>query len=420
MFCSSCGNKVSSKDAKFCNKCGSLLGGVDVVETPNEDLVHVEKSEDVVEVKKEEVVEKKVEEVKKDPVEPVKAVDVSKNDVKPKKFTKMHGVIVGLLLVLIVGAASWYMLIGSKTKLDPQTGLDYFVKGGNGHGTLVVTGNAFGLGDNETTEVLFRNGEVKPKYQDLMNSLVFEILDKDGNVVTNGTLSNGDAVRYSIRFDEDLLKELKMRLVNNVVIVPVEGLPDVNMIDFKDMTHVEWTFNGQGNPVLDVDLSNVPWKGDIKAETKSMSNGVAVVSFVYDKDAMLQEGYLSNSDTDTFEFEVGEMPKMPMNLEDAALVEAIRAVTDPVVEARIHECSDHLELDGVQYPIIKNDFIKVEFHQGKISAHYRTHLAKDDDSAIYSKFIQVDAYQMGDGSYRVNLIEPGTGCVIVKDPTRWG
>ena len=69
-----------------------------------------------------------------------------------------------------------------------------------------------------------------------------EVIDSEGNLKENGTLSNGDKIIFSANIPSDILREAKLTTSNTTYTMTVSGLPEITTVDIFAGASLEWVW----------------------------------------------------------------------------------------------------------------------------------------------------------------------------------
>ena len=175
----------------------------------------------------------------------------------------------------------------------------------------------------------------------------------------NGNLSNGDTLEIKIDISENYLDDEKLKLKNDTITIPIEGLEEADVLDLFGEDDFEVEVTGV-SPDLSVSVNNNSTDEFIKdnvsysvSEYSGIANGDTItITAYYDETAALEEGIIIADDT--YEYTVEGMPEYVDaidELSDAAL-ETLRAgfveyVNDAIQDEGVYIISRNY--DGVEY-----------------------------------------------------------------------
>lgn len=175
----------------------------------------------------------------------------------------------------------------------------------------------------------------------------------------NGNLSNGDNLEIKVEISSNYLDDEKLKLKEDVISVPVEGLEEANVLDLFGEDDFEVEVTGI-SPNLSVSVNNNSTNEFIKdnvsysvSEYSGIANGDTItITAYYDATTALEEGIIIAQDT--YEYTVEGMPEYVDSVEDlsSTALESIRAkfveyVNDAISDEGIDVIS--YNYDGVSY-----------------------------------------------------------------------
>lgn len=215
-----------------------------------------------------------------------------------KRFYKVTKIIMLLIAVLSLTACG-------KKKIDVTETLSLKYDGADGYGTVEII-NAYDWEDEALKAIGIENIEDFSSLEDafkIESAVSYEVLP-------NNNLSNGDEVTVKVHIDEAELEEYQLKLIGSEKKFVVEGLPEIQQVDLFDYANV--SFMG-ASPFATANF--LYESGDkygiiryvLDKDTNLAIGDVITVTAEYDKEEMLENGYIAESDTK--EFEVTNIPK---------------------------------------------------------------------------------------------------------------
>lgn len=173
----------------------------------------------------------------------------------------------------------------------------------------------------------------------------------------NGNLSNGDTLNVKIDISENYLDDEKLKLKDDVISIPVEGLEEADVLDLFGEEDFEVEVTGI-SPDLRVSVNNNSSNDFIKNnvsysvdEYSGIANGDTVtITAYYDATEALEEGIIIAEDT--YEYTVEGMPEYADSVDDLsdATLEALRVEFVANVKEEIEYQDDYIltyNFDGV-------------------------------------------------------------------------
>ena len=445
MKCPNCGAELPD-DAAFCMICGAPmekkndevkepeLPSIDAeVEKPVEPLVP---EKPVVEEKPEEMpsVEplpsgnevphvEEPEPVKQEPVPPVDpGMPVPPVPPKPpvepgkpagkKPIPKKLIIISAVAVVAIVACIAGFLYFGSFVTVHLITdNLSAAVTGGNNYGTVAF--NGYGRDMSELVE----------KYSDKASQSVDDLSNLDWNALAdsasdyadiyafessivynveypkgkeNGTLSNGDVIKITAEYDEDLAKELHITVKDTEYEYTVEGLADLVEVDLFEGLEVGWGVSYYGStPTLQVEqTSDDELLQNISYYTEEVDDTTVEVTASIDEESLISQGYIAKDNTYTKTYDVGQRPIPITSLDGEGVEEAYRQEAEKVATAYQNMCSK-IYVEG--NPVTISSYTVTEIDEGwsGIDAEVTYTLS---DGRTYTTSYDIMLYRMGDDS----------------------
>lgn len=297
-------------------------------------------------------VEAKPNEKKIEAKEPKKTMDPEKK----KKIIKIS--IIAVIIIAIIAAVLIYFTVFHKKTINLSEYID--VK------FYTETSSYYDDTENEayngyTTASVTLDSD---KLKDLLGSrrAAERFIEKTTLTVqneNNGNLSNGDTLEIKVEISSNYLDDEKLKLKEEVISVPVEGLEEANVLDLFGEDDFEVEVTGV-SPDLSVSVNNNSSDDFIKnnvsysvSEYSGIANGDTItITAYYDDTEALEEGIIIAQDT--YEYTVEGMPEYADSVEDLsdATLESIRAqfleyVNDAISDEGIDVIS--YNYDGVSY-----------------------------------------------------------------------
>ena len=437
MKCPNCGAELPD-DAAFCMICGAPMEKKEeVTETPVPPVQPVEPEPVVEEEKAEEmptvepidempsVDEPTPEPLMNDagdipPVPPVPPVSDAgqvppapphKPSVK-KPIPKKLIIIGAVAVVAIVACIAGFLYFGSFVTVHLITdNLSAAVTGGNNYGTVAFNG----YGRDMTELVEKYSDSASQSVEDLSNldwnaladsvndyadiyafesSIVYNVEYPDGK--ENGTLSNGDVIKITAEYDEDLAKEMHITVKDTEYEYTVEGLADLIEVDLFEGLEVGWgvSYYG-GTPTLKVEqTSEDELLQNISYYTEEVDDNTIEVTASIDEENLISQGYIAKDSTYTKTYDVGRKPIPITSLSGEGVEEAYRAEAEKVATAYQNMCST-IYVEG--NPVTVSSYTVTELDEGwsGIDAEVTYTLS---DGRTYSTYYDLVLYRMEDDS----------------------
>lgn len=437
MKCPNCGAELPD-DAAFCMICGAPMEKKEeVTETPVPAVQPVEPEPVVEEEKPKEmptvepidempsVEEPAPEPMGNDagdipPVPPVPPVSDAgqvpplpphKPSVK-KPIPKKLIIIGAVAVVAIVACIAGFLYFGSFVTVHLITdNLSAAVTGGNNYGTVAFNG----YGRDMTELVEKYSDSASQSVEDLSNldwnaladsvndyadiyafesSIVYNVEYPDGK--ENGTLSNGDVIKITAEYDEDLAKEMHITVKDTEYEYTVEGLGDLIEVDLFEGLEVGWgvSYYG-GTPTLKVEqTSEDELLQNISYYTEEVDDNTIEVTASIDEENLISQGYIAKDSTYTKTYDVGRKPIPITSLSGEGVEEAYRAEAEKVATAYQNMCST-IYVEG--NPVTVSSYTVTELDEGwsGIDAEVTYTLS---DGRTYSTYYDLVLYRMEDDS----------------------
>lgn len=223
-----------------------------------------------------------------------------------------------MMLCLMIGAAA-LMLGGCAKSINISEYIKITCEGANGYGTISTNLQKKELateicGENpddfdldsiknigDMADKYKEYNEKKKKYDTIKDSLghVDVVVDKREN------LKNGDVVKVTVNFPEQLEDALDISVSDTEYDYTVSGLKDVTAIDAfaDDVMKVEYT---GASPEVSIDVNNIAQESpansiryDIEEEGPFKDGDQVTVIASYDQDEMLENGYIVKEEKKT-------------------------------------------------------------------------------------------------------------------------
>ena len=440
MKCPNCGAELPD-DAAFCMICGAPMEKKEeVTETP---VPPVEPVTPVTPVEPEPVVEETpaemptVEEVQEmpsmnevppandggsvPPVPPMPNFDDTAPPVPPvnpgkpatkKPFPKKLVIIGGVAAVVVAACIAAFFYFSSFVTVRLITdNLSAAVTGGNNYGTVAF--NGYGRDMTELVEKYSEkaSGSVEDlsnldwnsladsvnEYADIYafeSSIVYNVEYPEGK--ENGTLSNGDVIKITAEYDEDLAKELHVNVKDTEYEYTVEGLADLIEVDLFEGLEVGWgvSYYG-GSPTLQVNqTSEDELLSNISYYTEEVDDNTIEVTASIDEENLISQGYIAKDSTYTKTYDIGRKPIPITSLAGEGVEEAYRAEAEKVATAYQNMCST-IYVEG--NPVTISSYTVTELDEGwsGIDAEVTYTLS---DGRTYSTYYDLVLYRMEDDS----------------------
>ena len=440
MKCPNCGAELPD-DAAFCMICGAPMEKKEEVPVPPVEPVQPVEPEPVVEEEKpvvEEVNEMPSiepeapvtpEPVMEDggnipPVPPVPpASDAGQVPPAPpappvgkpagkKPIPKKLLIIGGVAVVAIVACIAAFLYFGSFVNVHLITdNMSVAVTGGNNYGTVAF--NGYGRDMTELVEKYSEkaSGSVEDlsnldwnsladsvnEYADIYafeSSIVYNVEYPEGK--ENGTLSNGDVIRITAEYDEDLAKELHVNVKDTEYEYTVEGLADLIEVDLFEGLEVGWGVSYYGDtPTLKVEqTSEDELLSNISYYTEEVDDKTIEVTASIDEENLISQGYIAKDSTYTKTYDIGRKPIPITSLAGEGVEEAYRAEAEKVATAYQNMCST-IYVEG--NPVTVSSYTVTELDEGwsGIDAEVTYTLS---DGRTYSTYYDLVLYRMEDDS----------------------
>ena len=441
MKCPNCGAELPD-DAAFCMICGAPMEKKEeeVTETP---VPPVEPVTPVTPVEPEPVVEETpaemptVEEVQEmpsmnevppandggsvPPVPPMPNFDDTAPPVPPvnpgkpatkKPFPKKLVIIGGVAAVVVAACIAAFFYFSSFVTVRLITdNLSAAVTGGNNYGTVAF--NGYGRDMTELVEKYSEkaSGSVEDlsnldwnsladsvnEYADIYafeSSIVYNVEYPEGK--ENGKLSNGDVIKITAEYDEDLAKELHINVKDTEYEYTVEGLADLIEVDLFEGLEVGWgvSYYG-GSPTLQVNqTSEDELLSNISYYTEEVDDNTIEVTASIDEENLISQGYIAKDSTYTKTYDIGRKPIPITSLAGEGVEEAYRAEAEKVATAYQNMCST-IYVEG--NPVTISSYTVTELDEGwsGIDAEVTYTLS---DGRTYSTYYDLMLYRMEDDS----------------------
>lgn len=242
----------------------------------------------------------------------------SENRVIRRKKKKPPTAGILTILVLVVVLVGIFMFTRAKT-IDMEDFLSFTFEGYDGFGIARIHFDESSLialleENAGIDEADLENVESKEKYMTTVNEygrihiLVDSIsIDMSG---TNGNFKNGDTVKAVITYDNELAKEMKLKLSGKTFSAKVKGLPDITNID--PFEHLNVTFSGV-SPNCTAELSYLGTEefidvGVFKIDRPTgLRNGDTItVSIPWDDNFTGRQGYIATVKEKTYTVSVAD------------------------------------------------------------------------------------------------------------------
>lgn len=226
-----------------------------------------------------------------------------------RKRTIIVTVLITLTVLLLTGCG--------KKKIDVTEDLVVNFDGYNGYGTATLE-NEYGW----EAEALEAAG-VKSidTFSDLGDALMIESA-VSYEIQPKENLSNGDEVTVSTVINDEVAENYKIKFVYNEKKFIVEGLPEIEQVDIFD--NIDVSFQGIA-PNVTAYLDNANTDSYVRMSYKMDKNNnlnigdVITVTADYNKEDLLEAGYIAESDTKEFVVEgvaqyVSELSQIPSDI----------------------------------------------------------------------------------------------------------
>ena len=440
MKCPNCGAELPD-DAAFCMICGAPMEKKEeVTETP---VPPVEPVTPVTPVEPEPVVEETpaemptVEEVQEmpsmnevppandggsvPPVPPMPNFDDTAPPVPPvnpgkpatkKPFPKKLVIIGGVAAVVVAACIAAFFYFSSFVTVRLITeNLSVAVTGGNNYGTVAF--NGYGWDMTELVEKYSESAsqsvedlsnldwnalaDSANEYADVYNfesSIVYNVEYPEGK--ENGTLSNGDVIKITAEYNEDLAKELHINVKDTEYEYTVEGLADLIEVDLFEGLEVGWGVSYYGStPTLEVNqTSEDELLSNISYYTEEVDDDTIEVTASIDEENLISQGYIAKDSTYTKTYDIGRKPIPITSLAGEGVEEAYRAEAEKVATAYQNMCST-IYVEGT--PVTISSYTVTELDEGwsGIDAEVTYTLS---DGRTYSTYYDLMLYRMEDDS----------------------
>lgn len=222
-----------------------------------------------------------------------------------------------IMVVALITLMGLLMTGCGKKKIDVTEDLTVNFDGYNGYGTAML--------ENEyawESEALEAAG-VKSidTFSDLGDALVIEMAITY-EVYPKENLSNGDEVTVIAQIDEDVAEEYKIKFVSNERKFVVKGLPEIETVDLFE--NIDISFLGIApNVTANLDNANTDSYVSMRFKMDKSNNlnvgDVITVTADYNKEDLLEAGYIAESDAKEFVVEgvaqyVNELTQIPDEL----------------------------------------------------------------------------------------------------------
>lgn len=440
MKCPNCGAELPD-DAAFCMICGAPMEKKEeVTETP---VPPVEPVPPVTPVEPEPVVEETpaemptVEEVQEmpsmnevppandggsvPPVPPMPNFDDTAPPVPPvnpgkpatkKPFPKKLVIIGGVAAVVVAACIAAFFYFSSFVTVRLITdNLSAAVTGGNNYGTVAF--NGYGWDMTELVEKYSESAsqsvedlsnldwnalaDSANEYADVYNfesSIVYNVEYPEGK--ENGTLSNGDVIKITAEYNEDLAKELHINVKDTEYEYTVEGLADLIEVDLFEGLEVGWGVSYYGStPTLEVNqTSEDELLSNISYYTEEVDDDTIEVTASIDEENLISQGYIAKDNLYTKTYDVGQRPIPITSLDGEGVEAAYRAEAEKVATAYQNMCSK-IYVEG--NPVTISSYTVTEIDEGwsGIDAEVTYTLS---DGRTYTRSYDLMLYRMEDDS----------------------
>ena len=222
-----------------------------------------------------------------------------------------------IMVVALITLMGLLMTGCGKKKIDVTEDLTVNFDGYNGYGTAML--------ENEyawESEALEAAG-VKSidTFSDLGDALVIEMAITY-EVYPKENLSNGDEVTVIAQIDEDVAEEYKIKFVSNEIKFVVKGLPEIEPVDLFENIDIS-CLGIAPNVTAILDNANTDSYVSMRFKMDKSNNlnvgDVITVTADYNKEDLLEAGYIAESDAKEFVVEgvaqyVNELTQIPDEL----------------------------------------------------------------------------------------------------------
>ena len=326
----------------------------------------------------------------------------------PKKL-----IIIGAVAVVaIVACVAAFLYFGSFVDVHLITdNMSVAVTGGNNYGTVAF--NGYG---RDMTELVEKYSEkASGSVEDLSNmdwnsladsvndyadiyafesSVVYNVEYPEGK--ENGTLSNGDVIKITAEYDEDLAKELHINVKDTEYEYTVEGLADLIEVDLFEGLEVGWGVSYYGaTPTLKVEqTSEDELLSNISYYTEEVDDNTIEVTASIDEENLISQGYIAKDSVYTKTYDVGRRPIPITSLSGEGVEDAYRAEAEKVATAYQNMCSS-IYVEG--NPVTISSYTVTEFDESwnGIEAEVTYTLS---DGRTYSTYYDLVLYRLEDDS----------------------
>lgn len=331
---------------------------------------------------------------------------------KKKPFLKKLVIIGAVAVVAIVACVAGFLYFGSFVTVHLITdNLSAAVTGGNNYGTVAF--NGYG---RDMTELVDKYSESASQsvedlsnldwnaladsasdYADIYNfesSIVYNVEYPEGK--ENGTLSNGDVIKITAEYNEDLAKELHINVEDTEYEYTVEGLADLIEVDLFEGLEVGWGVSYYGStPTLEVEqTSEDELLSNISYYTEEVDEDTIEVTASIDEENLISQGYIAKDNLYTKTYDIGQRPIPITSLDGEGVEQAYREEAEKVATAYQNMCSK-IYVEGNPVTISSYTVSEIEEGWSDIVAEVTYTLS---DGRTYTRSYDLMLYRMEDDS----------------------
>lgn len=257
-----------------------------------------------------------------------------------RKRTIIVTVLITLTVLLLTGCG--------KKKIDVTEDLLVNFDGYNGYGTATLE-NEYGWEAEALEAAGVKSIDTFSDLGDALmieSAVLYEIQPKEN-------LSNGDEVTVSTVINDEVAEKYKIKFVYNEKKFIVEGLPEIEQVDLFD--NIDVSFQGIA-PNVTAYLDNANTDSYVRMSYKMDKNNnlnigdVITVTADYNKEDLLEAGYIALSDTKEFVVEgvaqyVSELSQIPSDI-----LEKMKKQTEDAMKSHVAKTwAEEESLKGMEY-----------------------------------------------------------------------
>ena len=312
-----------------------------------------------------------------------------------------------IILVITLIVLCFSTLVGcGKKKIDVMETLTLSYSGADGYGKAEIE-NAYDWEDEAFEKAGIENID---DFSSLGNAIAIE-MSVSYDVYPNENLSNGDEVVVKAAINNEAVEEYGIEFVASEKKFTVEGLPEIVQVDLFE--NVDIVYQGIAPNVtasiVDSNTDSYVSTRYILDKSSNLDVGdIITITAEYDKDKLLENGYMAESNTK--EFEVSNVVRYATELSDISeeAITQLKKQTEDIIEADVVHQSNYvwsksniytlgnMEFLGNYFLCAKN--IQSAFRKNYCYFVYKLDMVGENDFSCYYTVAYYDLLVLEDGS----------------------